>query len=328
MEFYFGEAIIPLLDKRVTLIQGDLSKEALNLSSEDIATLSEEIDAIIHCGADVRHFGAADHFHNVNIEGTRYLLEFAKRKEGVHFHHVSTIGIPEELAVHQWDYYQEHGDFDYNVTLENVYNQSKLEAEKLVRNAAMEGIPVSIYRVGNLTCHSETGKFQRNMDDNAFYRMIKSMLCLGRTPDANWHVDFTPINFASQALVALASQPTSNGHIFHLCNPEPLLYLDFIDMLKGMGYDLEIIGANEYENWLLNGDHPEELQEYLSLAIAQLDGDGANDSPFILNTDKTQEFLKNTDVTCAKPNPTFIRTMIDYGIKMGYFPEPVPVGVR
>lgn len=328
MEFYFGEAIIPLLDQRVTVIQGDLSKEALNLSSEDIATLSEEIDAIIHCGADVRHFGAADHFHNVNIEGTRYLLEFAKRKEGVHFHHVSTIGIPEELAVHQWDYYQEHGDFDYNVTLENVYNQSKLAAEKLVRNAAMDGIPVSIYRVGNLTCHSETGKFQRNMDDNAFYRMIKSMLCLGRTPDANWHVDFTPINFASQALVALASQPTSNGHIFHLCNPEPLLYLDFIDMLKGMGYDLEIIGANEYENWLLNGDHPEELQEYLSLAIAQLDGDGANDSPFILNTDKTQEFLKNTDVTCAEPNPTFIRTMINYGIKMGYFPEPVPVGVR
>ncbi|MFP3918203.1 amino acid adenylation domain-containing protein [Lysinibacillus telephonicus] len=328
MQFYFGEAIIPLLEKRVTVIQGDLSKQSLNLSSEDISTLSEEIDAVIHCGADVRHFGAADHFHNVNIEGTRYLLELAKRREGVHFHHVSTIGIPEELAVSQWDYYEEHGDFDYNVTLGNVYNQSKLEAEKLVKNAILDGIPVSIYRVGNLTCHSETGKFQRNMDDNAFYRMIKSMLCLGKTPEANWHVDFTPINFASQALVALASQPKSSGHIFHLCNPAPLLYLDLIDMLKEMGYDLEVIKANEYENWLLNGDHPEELQKFLSLAIAQLDGDGASDSPFIFNTDKTQEFLKKTDVTCAKPNPTFIRTMINYGIKMGYFPEPKPVGVR
>ncbi|QDQ01127.1 amino acid adenylation domain-containing protein [Lysinibacillus fusiformis] len=328
MRFYFDEAIVAKLNKRVTVIQGDLGKLALNLSTEDERTLTEKIDAIIHCGADVRHFGAAAHFHDVNIEGTRYLLELAKRKAGVHFHHVSTIGIPEELAASQWEHNQVHGDFDYDVFLENVYNQSKLEAEKLVRNAVEDGIPVSIYRVGNLTCHSETGKFQRNMDDNAFYRMIKSMLCLGKTPEANWHVDFTPINYASQALVALACQPKSNGHTFHLCNPVPLTYLNFIEGLKGLGYELEMIAADEYEHWLLNGDHSQTLQEYLSLAIAQLDGDGASDSPFIFNTNKTQEFLMNTGVTCAEPNPTFIRTMINYGIQMGYFPEPLPVGVR
>ncbi len=328
MQFYFGEAIVAMIDKRVTVIQGDLGKPALNLSDADEHKLTEEIDAIIHCGADVRHFGAASHFHDVNIEGTRYLLELAKRKAGVHFHHVSTIGIPEELAASQWVHDQTHGDFNYEVTLDNVYNQSKLEAENIVRKAVEDQIPVSIYRVGNLTCHSETGKFQRNMDDNAFYRMIKSMLCLGKTPEANWHVDFTPINYASQALVALACQPKSNGHIFHLCNPVPLTYLDFIEDVKEFGYELEIVTADEYEHWLLNGEHPEELQEYLSLAIAQLEGDGASDSAFIFNSNKTQEFLTNTDVTCAVPNPTFIRTMIKYGIKMGYFPEPKLVGVK
>lgn len=328
MQYYFGDAIIPIMDKQVTVIQGDLGKRALNLFVEDEQALIEDIDAIIHCGADVRHFGAADHFHDVNIEGTRYLLELAKRKAGVHFHHVSTIGIPEELAASQGVHAQAHDDFDYDVTLENVYNQSKLEAENLVRNAGMNQIPVSIYRVGNLTCHSETGKFQRNMDDNAFYRMIKSMLYLGKTPEANWHVDFTPINYASQALVALARQSQSNGHIFHLCNPVPLSYLDFIEDMKELGYELEIISADEYENWLLYEDHPKELQEYLSLAIAQLEGDGASDSPFIFNSNKTQEFLKNTDVTCAEPNPTFIRTMIKYGIDKGYFPEPKLIGVR
>ncbi|KOS62277.1 amino acid adenylation domain-containing protein [Lysinibacillus agricola] len=328
MRFYFENDINVLMENRVTVIQGDLGKHALNLSVKDEQAIIAEIDAIIHCGADVRHFGAADHFNDVNVEGTKYLLELAKRKQGVHFHYVSTLGIPEELAAHQWGPNEAQGNFNYDIKLENVYTQSKLEAENLVRNAINDQIPTSIYRVGNLTCHSDTGKFQRNIDDNAFYRMIKSMLYLGKTPTANWHVDFTPINYASQALVALARQSTSNGHIFHLCNPVPLTYLEFIKMLKELDYELDIVTAQEYTDWLLNGEHSEEAQEYLSLAIAQLEGDGASDSPFVFNCSKTQEFLANTDITCAVPNEAFIRNMINYGIKMGYFPEPKPVGVR
>lgn len=328
MQFYFSKAVEAMMKDRVTVIQGDLGKPALGLSAADERILTQEIDAIIHCGADVRHFGATSQFQDVNIEGTRYLLELAKRKPGVHFHHVSTIGIPEELASTQWSHFETHGDFDYEVALENVYNNSKLEAENLVRNAVKDQIPVSIYRVGNLSCHSRTGKFQRNMDDNAFYRMMKSMLCLGKAPEANWHIDFTPIDYASQALVTLAHQPKSNGHIFHICNPASLAYADFIDMMKEFGYKLEIMEPNAYENWLVNGDHTPEMQEYLALAIAQLDGDGASDSPFIFNSDQTQALLEQTAVNCSAPDPSFIRSMIEYGIEMGYFPEPILVSVK
>ena len=203
----------------------------------------------------------------------------------------------------------------------------KLEAEKIARDAVKDNIPVSVYRVGNLTCHSESGKFQQNMDNNAFYRMIKSMLCLGKTPEAKWYIDFTPINFASQALVAIARQPESNGHVFHLCNPKPLLYADFVGMLKDMGYELDVIKAESYENWLLSGEHSEEMQGFLSLAIAQLDGDGAGDTPFIFNSNKTQDFLKNTNVVCTEPNKAYIRAMVDSAIQVNYFPEPKLVAV-
>lgn len=320
MQFYFGDSIIEKLEERVTVIQGDLGQERIGLSITDQNMLIEKIDAIIHCGADVRHFGDAAHFNSVNIEGTKYLLELAQHKKGVHFHHVSTIGIPEELAASQWEYYQENADFNYEVVLENVYNQSKLEAENIVRKAVKD-LPVTIYRVGNLTCHSETGKFQRNMDDNAFYRMIKSMLHLRKTPRANWHIDFTPINYASQALVALAGMPKSNGHIFHLCNPVPLTYARFIDQLQELGYELEVEEPADYEDWLLNGEHAPEIEEYLSLAIAQLEGDGAGDSEFIFNSNKTQEFLRDTNVRCAKPDHVFIEKLIAYGVMASYLPE-------
>ncbi|MGG2083388.1 amino acid adenylation domain-containing protein [Lysinibacillus pakistanensis] len=327
MQFYFGDSITTRLKDRVTMIQGNLGHQRLGLSNKDENAIINQIDAIIHCGADVRHFGAAEQFNDVNVEGTKYLLELAKRKKGIHFHYVSTMGIPEELAANNWGPNEAQGNFNYDYQLNNVYTQSKLEAENLVRQASKLDIPISIYRVGNLTCHSETGKFQRNIDDNAFYRMIKSMLYLGKTPIAHWHVDFTPINYASQALVALASQPTSNGHVFHLCNPAPLRYLDFIDVIKELGYELETMTAQEYTNWLLYNEHAEEAQAFLSLAIAQLEGDGASDSPFIFNCEKTQAFLAHTGISCAVPNAAFIRKMIHYGIKMEYFPEPESIKI-
>lgn len=328
MQFYFGSVFTDQIKGRITVIQGDLGKQRLQLSDEDEQMIMEEITTIIHCGADVRHFGPADHFNNVNVNGTRYLLEIAKRKPGVHFHYVSTIGIPEELAAIQWGPNEEKGNFNYDVKLDNVYTQSKLEAENLVRNAVQDAIPVSIYRVGNLSCHSETGKFQRNIDDNAFYRMIKSMLYLGKTPTAQWHVDFTPINYASQALVSLAAQSAANGHVFHLCNPVSITYFELIDTIKELGYDLTIVSTQEYTNWLLNGEHSKDVQEFLSLAIAQLEGDGASDSPFIFNCKKTLEFLANTKIECAVPNPAFIQRMLQYGIDTGYFPEPQQVNIR
>lgn len=328
MQFYFGSVFADQIKGRITVIQGDLGKQRLQLSDEDEQMIMEEITTIIHCGADVRHFGAADHFNNVNVNGTRYLLEISKRKPGVHFHYVSTIGIPEELAAIQWGPNEEKGNFNYDVKLDNVYTQSKLEAENLVRNAVQDAIPVSIYRVGNLSCHSETGKFQRNIDDNAFYRMIKSMLYLGKTPTAQWHVDFTPINYASQALVSLAAQSAANGHVFHLCNPVSITYFELIDTIKELGYDLTIVSTQEYTNWLLNGEHSKDVQEFLSLAIAQLEGDGASDSPFIFNCKNTLEFLANTKIECAVPNPAFIQRMLQYGIDTGYFPEPQQVNIR
>lgn len=243
MQFYFGDTITSLLQERVTVVQGDLGKPKLHLSNKDEHMLMKEIDAIIHCGADVRHFGATAHFHDVNVNGTRYLLELAKQKQGIHFHYVSTMGIPEELAAIQWGEHEAQGNFNYHGKLANVYTQSKLEAENLVRLAVNDAIPVSIYRVGNLSCHSKTGKFQRNMDDNAFYRMIKAMLYLGNAPTAQWHIDFTPIDYASQALVALASQPATNGHIFHLCNPVALTYVEFIAIIKELGYHVTMMPA-------------------------------------------------------------------------------------
>lgn len=322
MNVYFNEEVIKQINDRVITIEGDLEKDKLGLSLTDQDLINQNVDTIIHTAADVRHFGDASHFAKVNIQGTKYLLDIAKAKKGVRFHHISTLGIPEDLALSgHWEEVLSKPDFDNDLKLENVYTNSKLDAEKLVYQAGKDGVAVTVYRAGNLTCHSENGKFQKNINSNAFYRVIKSMLLLGKAPKANCYLDFTPIDYASKAVVDLVCKDTTIGETFHICNPDQLLYSSMIDMIKNFGYKIELVDETEYTEWLFN-NNIHKNQEGLELAIAQLEGDGVKDSDYRFACANTMKFLDPSLSKYRKIVQDFINKMIKHAIKVDYFPQP------
>lgn len=323
MKGYFGPELLPLLASRVEIIEGDLEQPNLGLSAEQTTYVQERIDRVIHCAADVRHFGDAAQFAKTNVDGTIALLHLIRSKPGASFHHVSTMGIPEDLALSgQWETSLQYDRFPADLHVDNLYSDSKLEAEKVLMIAAEEGVPVSIYRAGNLTCHSETGRFQSNIDSNAFYRMIKAMLLLGKAPAADWMVDFTPINYASQAIVHLALRQDTAGRVFHICNPEPISYDDLIRSVNRAGYDVETLPFAEYTNWLFDGSVSKD-PEALQLAIAQLEGDGAKDSAYVYASPVTTAYVEPAGITCAKTDDRFISKMLEHAVEIGYFPKAV-----
>ncbi|MGG3805994.1 amino acid adenylation domain-containing protein [Metabacillus fastidiosus] len=320
INYYFGENLLKEAQNRVVVVKGDLEKEELGLFKEDRELLQKHIDSIIHCGADVRHYGDYEHFSKVNKQSTEYLLEFAKSKDGLRFHYISTLGIPEDLALEgKWESTQSINEL-LNISLQNVYTNSKLESEKILFQAAEKyGIPITIYRAGNLSCHSKTGMFQKNIDSNAYYRMLKTMLTLKAAPKVEWFVDYTPIDYASGSIVALFKQDESVGRILHICNHEQIHYSKMIDYMKQCGYKVELKERAEYESWLFseNGIDPEILQ----LTIAQLEGDGAKDSNYRYACPETKNLLKGTGIICPNINEEFFTKMINYAVKVGYFPE-------
>ncbi|UAT30208.1 amino acid adenylation domain-containing protein [Bacillus badius] len=318
---YFGTEIEMEAGQRVKVIVGDLEKEDLGLSKDDQHLIEKQIDSIIHCGADVRHFGETDHFSKVNKQSTESLLKFAEKRKGLRFHYISTLGIPEDLALEgKWDAMASMEDW-LNASLTNVYVNSKLESEKLLFKAAVDAnIPVTIYRAGNLTCHSQTGRFQKNIDSNAYYRMLKTMLALKAAPKVDWHVDYTPIDYASESIVALALQEESAGRVLHICNQVQIHYSDMIKHLRTCGYDIKLKEPEAYEKWLF-GD-PDIDHEILQLTIAQLEGDGAKDSPYRYTCPETKQLLRKTNVSCPKIDEEFFAKMISYATEIGYFPQP------
>jgi amino acid adenylation domain-containing protein/thioester reductase-like protein len=319
MKFYFGESITEKMAGRVTVVQGDLGEPGLGLEPAVVEELNEHVEAVIHCGADVRYFGDETHFYNVNVRGTNELLNFARRREGVRFHHVSTLSIPEELALSGL-LNPLTGEMSEEVEIDHVYAHSKLLAEQVVHDAMQEGLPVTIYRAGNLTCESKTGGFQQNIDTNAFYRTLKGMLLLGSTPDIRCFIDLTPIDYASQALVHLIGRPDSVNEMIHLCNPQQISHATLVQILQSFGYRITVMKQHKYKEWLFQENMTNEQEETLQLIIAQLEGEGLRNSDLYYGCKRTQELLQGTGIQCPKPDSLLLFNLVKYAVSIGYFP--------
>ncbi|MEF2968726.1 amino acid adenylation domain-containing protein [Paenibacillus sp. M1] len=322
MRGYFGPEIASMMEGRVFAVQGDLEQPDLGLNERVQTLLDSRIDSIIHCGAEVKHFGDPAYFERVNVESTDRLLSMARGKN-VRFHYVSTLGIPEDLAFEgKWERFTDRNGYDYSVSTDNVYTNSKLAAERIVvRACEEEDVAATIYRIGNLSCHSQTGEFQRNIDNNAFYRMLKAMFLLGKAPSVDWQVDLTPVNYAGEAIVALALQEETAGRLFHICNPVQLPYKQLVDCFRDLGYRVELLDWPAYEAWLLDaGQRKDSIG--VELAMAQLEGDGAKNSPFKFACPQTSEFLAGTTVACHAPDREYIARLVRHAVSVGYFPRP------
>lgn len=318
MQFYFGEQIIDQMKNRVYIIEGDLSKKHVGLTTDIQEQLGNKIDTIIHCGGNVRHYGDKEHFRKINVESTRYLLEMSK-KAGARFHYISTVSISGHRPDDPTEFLFTEQDFDRGQQVENVYVESKFLAEKLVREEIKKGIPATVYRVGNLVGRTTDGKFQQNIEENAFYRLIKAILLLQKAPDIPIKIDLVPVNFSSEAIVGLACIEQSKGETFHICNPVQLKWQQLIAHLQQSSYSIELIQWAEFMNLFTTHGLSEEQRYALELLVPILEETEKN-SEAIITCQHTQQFIKTLDIVCEHPNLKWISKLISYGKEIDFFP--------
>lgn len=319
MKFYFDETTLEQMKHRVQVIEGDLREKHVGLTAEMKRTLLRHIDAIIHCGGDVRHYGDRDHFQKVNVESTRYLLQMSK-KAGARFHYISTVSIAGHRPDDSAPFVFSEQDFDRGQQVENVYVESKFLAEKLVREAIAEGVSATVYRVGNLVGRTQDGKFQQNIGGNAFYRLIKALFLLQKAPDLSTYIDLVPIDFGSKAIVGLACMEQSKGETFHICNSIQLEWNQFISHLQQTGYLINMVKGTEFMNLFTNRTLTEEQMHALEMLIPVLE-ETDQYVEAIITSQHTEEFLKILNITCEYPNQEWISKCISYGETMGFFPK-------
>ena len=307
------------LSSQIFVLKGDLTEKYLGLKEEEFKDLSTRIDAIIHSAADVRHFGDRKHFEKINVHGTQNIFELVEMNPKIVFHHISTVGVVEDLlAEGKWDLLEGTTEVPDGLAVESVYTDTKMIAEKWVLDKAKEGKQVFVYRMGNLVGRYSDGKFQRNIDANAFYRTLKLIILGNKAPNVLWKVDFTPIDFASEVVVKSVLKTDNPERVYHVCHPNPITFENLIAVLNELNFDITLTEQDAYNAYILSEGVSEEVK---NLAVAQLDGDGANDSNAVYDSNHTMQVLEFTNIPVL--DKEYIGKLINHAIAVGFIKETV-----
>src|SRR6201993_4577344 len=203
----WGEGAKPLV--------GELPE--LSLTDETLAELGQ-VDHVVHCAAIYDITADEPEQRATNVEGTRAVIELARRLDAT-LHHVSSIAVAGEVA---GDYTKD--DFDVGQQLPTAYHRTKFEAEALVRSAP--GLRHRIYRPAVVVGDSRTGEMDKVDGPYYFFGVLAKLAVLPKftpilLPDTG-RTNIVPVDYVVDALVALIHAEGPDGRTFHLTAPKTI----------------------------------------------------------------------------------------------------------
>jgi len=134
------EYACPRLSGRIDLAVGDITAPGLGL--KDISRIKKHTSEVFHLAAVYDLSVSRDLAMQVNLVGTRNVLDFAEDSAGLRrLHHMSTCYVSGRYA----GIFSEN-DFDKGKAFNNLYEETKYLAEAEVRARMRGGLPVTIYR--------------------------------------------------------------------------------------------------------------------------------------------------------------------------------------
>lgn len=215
---------------RPVVIEGDICKPLLGLSSSDLRWVARHCSAVMHSAASLQfHADGTGEPWTSNIEGTRNMLSLCEVAKVRKLHYVSTAyvcGLCETVAY--------ESQLDCGQTFRNEYEESKLKAEQLVRGARFID-QLTIYRPAVISGDSQTGYTNTYHGLYLYLRMMSILvprqpigpdglrntpLRVPQTGDERRNV--VPVDWVSKAMTRLYNNPEAHGNTFNLAPEECL----------------------------------------------------------------------------------------------------------
>jgi len=222
---------------RIVCIAGDLTWQRFGLPEEDYRDHSQRIDAVIHSGALVDYLRDYDGHRSANVLGTVGVLRFAGSGRTKFLHHVSTLGVlPLGEPALSGQTFPEDSLLDSRYLPEGGYSQSKWAADQLATFARGRGLPVNVFRPGEVMPATDLGAPNRKA---LSHMVIKAFLILGVYPETNAMLDYTPADYVSRAIVHVAKHSTGPGATYHLRHPTGIPVRQVLQVFRSAGFALE-----------------------------------------------------------------------------------------
>ncbi|KAK2007074.1 beta-ketoacyl synthase domain-containing protein [Colletotrichum eremochloae] len=155
---------------KVTYYDGDLREPLIGLSQEDADSIFNDIDAVIHNGADVSHLKSYFTLRRANLNATKELARLCLPRR-IPFHYVSTAGVS------MFTFWQSFGEETASAAEPptdgtNGYKASKWASERFLERLNEKlGLPVWMHRPSDMV---------RQDDEEASWDLLHTLLGYSR----------------------------------------------------------------------------------------------------------------------------------------------------
>jgi myxalamid-type nonribosomal peptide synthetase MxaA len=310
----------PVHADRIIPVLGSLDRARLGLSRAEWYHLSQMVDVIYHCGAEVNFLKKYQALKPANVSGTEEILRLACDRSVKPVHFVSTTYVFDRFSYPSGTEFTEETPPVHNLEHTLGYTQSKWVSEQMIFEAGRRGVPIYVYRAGRVAGHSLTGACQTY---DFLWRALKVGLEMEAAPVMDMMIDITPVDYVVGAIVHLSRQPALQGKAFHLVTKDPVQESDLVDWVEKFGYRAERLSFGQWCSRV--EERAAELSDVTAGALA----------PFLSGTlplDKMPKSyfdarnvsagLEGTDITCAPIDDRLLRLYFTYFIDTGFLPPP------
>jgi long-chain acyl-CoA synthetase len=199
---------------RVIAVPGDVERDDLGLDPALRDELAENVADIIHSAASVSFSLPLARSREINVGGTRHVLEFAGRcRDHGGLHRLSYVSTAYVAGTHEGEFGEDQ--LDVGQAFRNGYERSKFEAEQLVR--AWPGrLPIQILRPSIIVGERGSGW---TASFNVLYAPLKTFargalhVLPGRSSSP---VDVVPVDYVADAVFELANGEPADDRTYHL----------------------------------------------------------------------------------------------------------------
>jgi len=328
--FYFGENYLEKYKSRICVVKGDITSLNLALSQKDDNMLKETITTVVNAGALVKHFGTPELFNDINVTGTKNVVDFCK-KQNKRLLHISTISVSgngekDETIIENAENINKKKLFKedtlfINQNISGIYTVTKYKAEIIVLEAIHDGLDAQILRMGNITNRKSDGLFQQNVEENAFAKRLKSFIEIGAFPDylLKHAIELGPVDLCADATIKIL-QNNSRCNVFHIYNPKLLPVNLLIQTFKELKINLEPVSDEKMSEILIQILNDDFKKEILSGIIHDIDSNKhlVYTSDVRVKYDFTEKYLEKIGFKWSTIDKEYIIKYMDYFRKIGF----------
>lgn len=213
---------------RATAVDGDLTRSGLGFDSRVREALGAQVTTVLHAAADTTFSNPLADARRVNTDGTANVLELAREWPGLErFVHVSTafvVGRRTGIIREQ--------EYDPDPGFVNHYEQSKFEAEGLVRTSST---PWVVIRPSTVVCDSESGTVSQFNAVHRSLRLYHSGLAPMLPASDTSAVDLVTTEHVADCVCTLTKTRGIEGRTFHVCAGSGAIELrEMLDVAAGV----------------------------------------------------------------------------------------------